>query len=39
MPDDVIKETNRQIVFYPRIHKRRVAKLVCRGRDGWWRCV
>ena len=23
MPDDVIKETNRQIVFYPRIHKKK----------------
>ena len=27
MPDDVIKETNRQIVFYPRILKRRGGKV------------
>ena len=34
MPDDVIKETNRQIVFYPRILKRRGGK-VGLLRKGW----
>ena len=34
MPDDVIKETNRQIVFYPRILKRRGGK-VALLRKGW----
>ena len=34
MPDDVIKETNRHIVFYPRILKRRGGK-VALLRKGW----
>ena len=39
MPDDVIKETNRQIIFYPRIHKRRVAKLLAKeAMDGGGVC-